>query len=220
MSDFTKTTIQVAGADVSGANPLPVNATSSIAAFAPTGQAALAVTTTTANVALASVGPTAVVVNTGTVDAFINFGSNTVTATTSSYLLKAGWGIAFNIGTNTYIAAITSSGTTNLAITTGTGLPALASAGSGGTGGAVTLTGVPAAASLADNTCNPSTLLLGSMEELWSPELAVWQRAQCDLTGHARSTSPPSIKSRIAFGTNKTTAYASGQVIGGIITVP
>lgn len=132
---------------VTAANPLPVNATveatASIAAFAPTGQAALSTTTSSARVALATVGPTAVVQNTGSNTAYVLFGSGSVTVTAlTGYPVTAGATVAFDVGANTNIAGITSTGVTTLSITTGTGLPAVAGAGSGsggGGGGAVTV---------------------------------------------------------------------------------
>ena len=121
---------------------LPVNASvsASIAAFAPTGQAALTAATTTSSVALGSVGPTALVTNNGSVTAYINFGGSGVTATTSSYPVNAGQSVAFNNGSNTYIAGITGASTAALSITTGTGLPAIASSSSGGGGGGGAIT--------------------------------------------------------------------------------
>lgn len=131
-----------------------VTATASIAAFAPTGQAALTAGTSTSNAALGSVGPTALVTNNGSVTAYINFGaSNAVTAMTSSYPVNAGQSVAFNVGSNTYIAAITGSSTAALSVTTGTGLPAIAGGGSGGGGGVVTNAGTFAV----QNTAAPST---------------------------------------------------------------
>lgn len=119
---------------------LPVTGTfsSSIAAFAPTGQASLSVSNSSSRVALGSAGPTAVVKNTGANVAYILFGSSGATATTSSYPVLAGEEVAFNVGSNTYIAGITASSTTTLLVTTGTGLPALAISSSGG-GGTVSI---------------------------------------------------------------------------------
>lgn len=126
---------------VDATHPLPVTGSFSATTttFAPTGQATVSATTTTSRVALASVGPTALVTNNGAVTAYINFGDVTVTATTSSYPVNAGQSIAFNVGSNTYIAGITGSSTASIAVTTGTGLPAIAGGGtSGGGGGAIT----------------------------------------------------------------------------------
>lgn len=120
----------------------------SLGAFNPVGTTTLAVTTTSARVAFPTADPTAVIRNTGTADAYLVFGTNTVVATTGTgTLLPAGQAVAYNVGTATNVAAITASGSTNLSITTGTGLPALTGGGGGsGGGGAVTA----AASSYAD----------------------------------------------------------------------
>lgn len=102
-------------------------------AFSPTGAVTLAVSNVSARVALGSVGPTALVVNIGANVAYVQFGGSGVTATTANYPVPAGWGISFNVGSNTYIAAITASSTTNLTITTGTGVPSIV----GGSGSSI-----------------------------------------------------------------------------------
>lgn len=117
--------------DPSGVNQLKVNsdgslnatATATVSAFAPTGYAQLGATTATSNVALGSVGPSALVVNSGTNTAYINFGGSGVTATTSQYPIFPGQSAAFNVGSNTFMAAITNSGTSSLSVITGTGSP-------------------------------------------------------------------------------------------------
>lgn len=119
-------------------NPLWVQGSfsSSIGAFAPSGQATITAGTVTANVIMGSAGPTALVTNNGSVPAYVNFGNSGVTATVvTGYPVNAGQSVAFNIGANTYVAAITSSSTAALSITTGTGLPAIANAGGSGGGG-------------------------------------------------------------------------------------
>ena len=110
----------------------------SVAALAPTGQATLAVTTASASVAFGSTGPTALITNNGTSTAYIALGTSGVAATTAGTPINAAQSVALDIGANTYLAAITASGTASLAITTGTGLPAIAGGGSGGGGGTVT----------------------------------------------------------------------------------
>ena len=118
-----------------GATQVPCR---SAASFAPTGNATLAVTTSTASVALGSAGPTALITNNGAATAYVALGGSGVTATTSGTPINAGQSVTLDVGTNTYLAAITASGTASLAITTGTGLPAIAGGGSGGGGGTVT----------------------------------------------------------------------------------
>lgn len=138
---YTQAVTQVdsTGAEYNAANPLPValQASSVSAAFNPTGEAALAVTNASARVVMGSAGPTALVINTGANTAYVKFGNSSVVSdTTSGYPVPSGWGIAFDIGTSNFIAAITSSSTTNLTITTGTGIPALVG-GDASTGGTV-----------------------------------------------------------------------------------
>lgn len=103
--------------------------------FTPSGNfASLAVSTTSANVAVPTGSPSAIqVTNTGTGTAFINLGtSNAVTATTSNQPLQPGAVGTFVLGSNTFLAAITSTGTATLSIAGGA-LPAGAvSAASGG----------------------------------------------------------------------------------------
>lgn len=143
--------------------------TASLGAFNPVGNATRSVSTTSANVALPTADPTVLVQNTGTSDAYIvmGIGSGT-TATTSGTLIRAGSTYALNAGTATYLAAITSSGTTSLAITTGTGLPALAGAGGGGSGGAVTVaSGADVTeGAITDTTCGGSHTVSGCLYAL------------------------------------------------------
>jgi len=68
----------------------------------------------------------AVIVNTGSVPAFVRFGDVTVVATTASMAVPAGAAVTCTIpGANdaetTYLAGITSAGSTTLQITTGFG---------------------------------------------------------------------------------------------------
>src|SRR3990167_2800188 len=97
--------------------------TATLDAFTPTGNATRSVSTASASVDLGSTDNTALVQNLGSVTAYVAFGSSWVTATTSSTPVAPGMAIAFDAGANTHIAAISASGTTNLAITTGTGIP-------------------------------------------------------------------------------------------------
>lgn len=123
-----------------GSINVTASVSASIAAFNPTGEAALAVSNSSSRVALDSADPTALIVNTGSVVVYVAFGDGTVVATISSYPIQPGWAIAFNTGgAATYVAAITASSTSNLTITTGTGLPAIGAAGASSGGGAVTI---------------------------------------------------------------------------------
>lgn len=89
--------------------------------FTPATTVSLAVTNSSGNVAFGTGGQNVLLQNTGSVTAFIKFGNSTVTAATTDFPLQAGWAFTFSRGTNTNLAAITSSGSTTLYITTGEG---------------------------------------------------------------------------------------------------
>jgi hypothetical protein len=96
----------------------------------------LSVSNTSSNVALPS-GASIIVYNVGSNGAYVTLGGNAVVATTSDdYVGPNSW-ISFSVGTNTYLAAITSSSTTTLNISGGSGQ----AAGAGG-GGATGTTNV------------------------------------------------------------------------------
>src|SRR5579859_5292505 len=84
--------------------------------FSPIGAYAtpISVTTTSAASLLPS-GASVTIYNIGTNAAYVKFGTTSgVTATTSNDVIPPGRGCGFNIDSNTYIAAITSSSTTTL----------------------------------------------------------------------------------------------------------
>lgn len=116
--------------------------------FTPAGAtASLAVTSSTGRVALTQAPTnttelTVIVYNSGSNDAFVKFGTVSVTATTGNMPVPAGTQVQFSVpnGTAAYIAAITASSTTTLKITSGTGtLYASGGGGSGGAGSSVTI---------------------------------------------------------------------------------
>lgn len=221
-----------------------VSATASIAAFAPTGQAALNASNSSSNVALGSVGPTALVTNNGTVTAFVNFGGSGVTATTSSYPVNAGQSIAFNVGSNTYIAGITASSTAALSITTGTGLPAIAN-GSGSSAGTTsvnvaqisgntTLTGAGATGtgSQRETVAQDTTTIAGSAPGTagsassnvvtvqgisGGTNLPVSQATAANLNATVIGVDPGPIS---ATATPANSSHAAGTSIGGLFTIP
>lgn len=130
-------------------NPMPVTLEASAvsSAFTPTGEAALSVTTTSDRVALGSSGPTALVINTGANTTYVEFGGALVVATTAAGTpIPSGWGMTFDIGAATHLAAITAFSTSTLTASTGTGMPDLVG-GSAVSGGSTTnLTAVGGAA--------------------------------------------------------------------------
>jgi hypothetical protein len=121
-------------------------------------------------VAFPSADTSVLIRNTSTADAYLVFGNGSVVATTGTgTLLPAGQAVAYAVGASTNVAAITASGSTSLAITTGTGLPALTGGGGGsGGGGAVTLVdGADATQGLkADTTCGATHTLSGCLYAL------------------------------------------------------
>ncbi len=123
----------VCGGPVSASNPLPVSA--SLTGFQPGSVYAtpLAVSTTSARVALPA-GSTIIVYNTGANAAYVRLGNSSVVATASNDVVPAGGWMAFAVGANGFLAGITSSGTTSLNISGGSGLPT----GGAGAAGAVT----------------------------------------------------------------------------------
>jgi hypothetical protein len=80
-------------------------------------------------------GTSIIVYDTGANDPYVTLGGPTVVATTSSDVVKAGGWMAFTVGTNGFLAAITASGATGLNISGGLGLPTGTSGG--GVGGTV-----------------------------------------------------------------------------------
>jgi hypothetical protein len=134
---------------VDASHPLPVDAsvsaTATIASLAPTGNAVLAVTTSSARVALGSADGSALINNTGAVTVYVKFGSVAVTAATTDTPILAGQTVNLSAGVNAYIAAITASGSSNITITTGTGLASIANSGAAGTTQGVNISQVNAA---------------------------------------------------------------------------
>lgn len=124
---------------VSSDYPMPIAGTfsASLGTFAPGGAyATLAVGGTSTNIALPG-GTTVVVYNTGVQNAYVALGlTGATTATMSQDVVPAGGWMAFARGSNGFLAAITSTGTTTLTLSGGSGLPAgISGASSGGGGG-------------------------------------------------------------------------------------
>lgn len=108
----------------SGQLPITGTITTTQTNFTPTGAATLAVSNSSSNVALPTADPTLIIQNVGTTTFFFNLGvGNTTTAATTNNSLPPGAMIAVNVGANTYLAAITSSGTSTANLIQGTGAP-------------------------------------------------------------------------------------------------
>jgi hypothetical protein len=96
---------------------------SSTSSFTPGGtySTPLTVTTTSSAVALPA-GTTVAVYNTGAQTAYVTLGVGAPTATTAQIAIAPGGAQGFTVGSNTYLAAITASGSTTLNIAGGSGL--------------------------------------------------------------------------------------------------
>ena len=123
---------------VSSTNPLPVTGSlaATLSGFQPGAAYAtpLSVSTTSSRVALPA-GSVVVVYNTGAAAAYVQLGGSSVAATTSNDVVPAGGWMAYSVGSNAYLAAISSSGTTALNVSGGSGLPT--GAGGGGAGASI-----------------------------------------------------------------------------------
>lgn len=113
----------------------------------------LSATNTSSNSQLSNCGAVVIVYNIGAVEAFLNWGTaSTTAATTSGWSLPPGFGVALNAGrAPLYLAAITSSGSTTLRVVQGNGSPALAG-GPGALGSTATVVLNPSSTAGAGNT--------------------------------------------------------------------
>lgn len=137
--------------------------TAALGAFQPASTyATLAVTTTSARVALPA-GADVVIYNTGTAVAYVQLGSGSVVATTSNDAIQPGSWIEFATGSNVDLAAITSTGSTSLVISGGSGLASGSGGGSGGSGGTVNLTGINGTA---PGITNPLNIAYGESADI------------------------------------------------------
>jgi hypothetical protein len=122
--------------DTSGKMCVNATVSASVSGFAPGSVygTPVAVTTTSSRQALPA-GAEVVAYNTGANAAFCQLGTVAVVATTSNDQIAPGGFMAFAVGGNTNIACITSSGTTTVNTSGGTGLPTGSGGGGGGGGG-------------------------------------------------------------------------------------
>ncbi len=105
--------------------------------FQSLGSTSLAVTSASGSVALpaGNFGGNITLLNVGSVEAFVAFGPNTITATTANESVPGGGARCFGITNQTFLAAITSSSTTTLRVSQGSGPCDVSMGGSGGGGG-------------------------------------------------------------------------------------
>jgi hypothetical protein len=106
------------------------NISTSLSGFTPNGNvASLSVSSVSSNVALPT-GAVVAVANSGSADASIKLTVGAGSAATTDFILKAGATVGLTVGSNTFINAITSSGSTVLSLAGGSGL--LSGYGGGG----------------------------------------------------------------------------------------
>jgi hypothetical protein len=112
-----------------------------LSGFTPNGNIGTPVSATTSSSRQQLPATSAVVLvgNKGSVPAYVKLGDNTVAATVDGIMVPAGGGCALTVGSNTYIAAITASGSATLNTAGGTGLAQTCFGGGsgGGSGGTV-----------------------------------------------------------------------------------
>jgi hypothetical protein len=126
-------TFKVCQADSAGNMQISGSITASLAGFTPNGAVAnLAATTSSASVALPS-GAVQAVSNTGSVAVSIKLSVGAGTAATTDFQIQPGATVGLTVGSNTYINAITASGSSSLSIAGGVGL--VTGYGGGGPGG-------------------------------------------------------------------------------------
>ena len=89
-------------------------------------------------------GTVVTIYNTGANSAYVTLGNSSVTAAVGNDVIPAGGWMAFTVGTNTFLAAIETAGTTSLNLSGGAGLP------TGASGGAFVVAGVAAQTLLSD----------------------------------------------------------------------
>jgi hypothetical protein len=149
--------------------------------FAPaTAATPLSVTSTTGETALPA-GAVVFVYNTGANTAFVNLGtSGSVTATTSNLPISANSGVWLTVGSNTNLAAITSTSTTSLNLIGGTGLGT--GMGGGGSGGG----GSSGAGPVTPGAAASNSILGGCQYNLTQPSPATTNQfaVQCDGLGN------------------------------------
>ena len=220
-SPGTSATTATAVQGVSGGVPISVSGTfsASVAGFAPGSAYAtpLSVSTTSSRVVLPT-GTVVVVYNPGAVAAYVQLGSASVAATTSNDVVPAGGWMAFTVGANTYLAAITSSGTTTLNLSGGAGLPTGAGGGGGSSSVPTGSAGTPNASVLSVQGISGATALPVSMTSL--PALATGANVIGAVTQSGAWS--VSVTSEVGVGSTgsavPTTAQYAGMSVGGNLT--
>lgn len=183
----------------------PLMAQTSNAGMTPCGNGiTLSVTGTTSNSQLSACGSAAIIWNIGATEAFLNLGSASNTAaTTSGWSIPAGGAIVLNTGrAPLYIAAITASSTTTIRVVQGNGDPGVSTSGAAtGASSNVVITGPLGQALMAASV----------------PVVIASNQSAVPVSGtFFQTTQPISIASgMVASGAYASGAFASGSVASG-----
>ena len=222
---------------VSATNPLPVTGSLSatLSGFQPGAAYAtpLAVSTSSSRVALPS-GTTVIVYNTGATAAYVQLGGSNVAATTANDVIPAGGWSAFSVGSNAYLAALTSSGTTTLNVSGGSGLPTGGGGGTVAQGSAASASGawpvletiggaaVSAANGLFVNPATGATFpISGSVSLSGTPNVAVTSEVGAGSTGASVPSTAQFAGMNVGGNLTGLTGSANGlKVDGSAVTQP
>ena len=196
-----------------------------LSGFQPTpAYAQLLVGPTSSRVALPS-GTVVIVYNTGANAAYATLGNSSVTAAAGNDVIPAGGWMAFTVGSNTFIAAIETAGTTALNISGGAGLPTGAGGGGGG-GGSGSNASVGSTGSAAPGSATYNGMLIGGGTMVGASG-SVWGSApaglnvlgvNADVLSSALPTGAATAANQevTAAGATATSAQAVQGVTGGV----
>jgi hypothetical protein len=173
-------------------------------------------------------GTVVVIYNTGANAAYVQLGGPSVSATTSNDVIQPNGWMAFTVGANTNLAAISASGATTLNVSGGSGLPTGAGGGAGGGGSIPTgSAGSPNASVLtvqgiANGAAEPISLpsdLAPSAQTITAADAASTTTAQAH--GQNAVTGTPSAGSAATFALSSgetVDVQASGTWVGALST--
>lgn len=209
-------------------NPGKVSGTfnATFSGFQPTpAYSQLSVGATSSRVALPS-GTVVIVYNTGANAAFVTLGGSTITATVANDVIPAGGWMAFTVGSNTFLAAIETAGTTSLNISGGTGLPTGGGGAGGGGGGSSSNASVGSTGATAPGSATYNGMLVGGGNMVGASGSA-WGSAPTGLNvlgvnADVLSSALPAgaataaNQNATAAGTSATSAQAVQGVTGGV----
>lgn len=188
----------------------------------PASGASLSVSNTSSRVALPNTAPAATsiwLMNIGAVEAFYDFGNSAVVATTAAASIPGGQCQALDTGKQTYLAAITAASTTTLRIIQGTGQPGGACGLASG-GGAVTNAGTFAVQNTAATPAGANIIgKVGIDQTTPGTTNGVQVNAALPAGTNVIGTVGGTDDRLSATPTVQNAAYASGNNIGGLVTL-